>query len=215
MDRSLKLSEKLFCLAINPNKGGLLMSASSVLSMTLAGSVVVELMKQDLIAIENKVIRLKNPTMQSDEIHEFFLRHIREHRKDRKLRSWISYFNMRGRKVQKLFIRNLVRKNVLRTEERRILFIPYEKVFLMDRDLVETIRRDVENVMLSQSGSSEEMVVLAMMTEKTNLLSRIFPDRARRKEASRNLKNMPETEVSKAVKDAIQMMHAAVYASIS
>lgn len=215
MDRSLKLSEKLFCLAINPNKGGLLMSASSVLSMTLAGSVFVELMKQDLIAIENKVIRLKNPTMQSDEIHEFFLRHIREHRKDRKLRSWISYFNMRGRKVQKLFIRNLVRKNVLRTEERRILFIPYEKVFLMDRDLVETIRRDVENVMLSQSGSSEEMVVLAMMTEKTNLLSRIFPDRARRREASRNLKNMPETEVSKAVKDAIQMMHAAVYASIS
>lgn len=215
MDRSLKLSEKLFCLAINPNKGGLLMSASSVLSMTLAGSVVVELMKQDLIAIENKVVRLKNPTIQSDEIHEFFLRHIREHRKDRKLRSWISYFNMRGRKVQKLFIRNLVRKNVLRTEERRILFIPYEKVFLMDRDLVETIRRDVENVMLSQSGSSEEMVVLAMMTEKTNLLSRIFPDRARRREASRNLKNMPETEVSKAVKDAIQMMHAAVYASIS
>lgn len=215
MDRSLKLSEKLFCLAINPNKGGLLMSASSVLSMTLAGSVFVELMKQDLIAIENKVVRLKNPTMQSDEIHEFFLRHIREHRKDRKLRSWISYFNMRGRKVQKLFIRNLVRKNVLRTEERRILFIPYEKVFLMDRDLVETIRRDVENVMLSQSGSSEEMVVLAMMTEKTNLLSRIFPDRVRRREASRNLKNMPETEVSKAVKDAIQMMHAAVYASIS
>jgi len=54
-----------------------------------------------------------------------------------------------------------------------------------------------------------------MMVDKTNLLSRIFPDRARRKEASRNLKNMPETEVSKAVKDAIQMMHSAVYASIS
>ncbi len=215
MDKSLKLSEKLFCLAVNPKNGGLFMNASSALSMTLTGSVFVELMKKELISVENGMAHLRNPAIQSDEIHEFFLTRIRERGKDRKLRNWISYFNVRGRKIQKLFIRSLVRKNVLRTEERRILFIPYEKVFLMDRDLVENIRRDVEMALFNLAGSSEEMVVLAMMVDKTNLLSRIFPDRARRKEASRNLKNMPETEVSKAVKDAIQMMHAAVYASIS
>lgn len=215
MDKSLKLSEKLFCLAVNPKNGGLFMNASSALSMTLTGSVFAELMKKELISVENGMAHLQNPAIQSDEIHEFFLTRIRERGKDRKLRNWISYFNVRGRKIQKLFIRSLVRKNVLRTEERRILFIPCEKVFLMDRDLVENIRRDVEMALFNLAGSSEEMVVLAMMVDKTNLLSRIFPDRARRKEASRNLKNMPETEVSKAVKDAIQMMHAAVYASIS
>lgn len=215
MDRSLKLSEKLFCLAVNPNNGGILMSASSALSMTLSGSVFVELIKKELITVDKGMAHLQNPAIQSDEIHEFFLNRIRERGKDRKLRNWISYFNVRGRKIQRLFIRSLVRKNVLRTEERRILFIPYEKVFLMDRELVENIRRDVEMAMFNLTGSSEESVVLAMMVDKTNLMSRIFPDRARRKEASRNLKNMPETEVSKAVKDAIQMMHAAVYASIS
>jgi hypothetical protein len=215
MDRSLKLSEKLFCLAVNPDKGGLLMSASSALSMTLSGSVFVELMKKGLISIDGGITHLQNPAIQSDEIHEFFLNRIRERGKDRKLRNWISYFNVRGRKIQRLFIRSLVRKNVLRTEERRILFIPYEKVFLMDRDLVENIRRDVEVTLLSLAGLSEDSVVLSMMVAKTNLMSRIFPDRARRKEANRNLKNLPETEVSKAVQDAIQMMHAAVYASIS
>ncbi len=215
MDKSLKLSEKLFCLAVNPKNGGLFMNASSALSMTLTGSVFVELMKKELISVENGMAHLQNPAIQSDEIHEFFLTRIRNRGKDRKLRNWISYFNVRGRKIQKLFIRSLVRKNVLRTEERRILFIPYEKVFLMDRDLVENIRRDVEMALFNLAGSSEEMVVLAMMVDKTNLLTRIFPDRARRKDASRKMKNMPETEVSKAVKDAIQMMHAAVYASIS
>jgi hypothetical protein len=215
MDRSLKLSEKLFCLAINPKNGGILLSASSVLSMTLTGSVFVELMKKQLVSIENKLVHLSNPTVQQDEIHEFFLNRIRLRGKDRKLRNWISYFNVRGRKIQRLFIRSLVHKNVLRTEEKRILFIPYEKVYLMDRELVETIRKEVEQASLGLYDSSEDSLILAVMVAKTNLLSRIFPDSARRKTAARYLKNLPETDISKAVQDAIQMMHAAVYAAIS
>jgi len=50
-----------------------------------------------------------------------------------------------------------------------------------------------------------------MMVGKSNLLSRIFPERAQRKEAARFLKNLPETPISKAVQQAIQMMHTAVF----
>jgi hypothetical protein len=213
MDKSLKLSEKLFCLAINPNNGGILLNASSALAMTLTGSVFVELMGKGLVSIENGIVHLVNPTFQNDEVHDFFLNRIRLHRKDRKLRAWISYFKIRGRKIQKHFIRSLVRKNVLRIEEKRILFIPYEKVFLMDRDLVESIRREVVITLLGRIEHSDESIILAIMVGKTNLLSRIFPERAQRKEASRFLKNLPETPVSKAVQDAIQMMHAAVFAA--
>jgi hypothetical protein len=215
MERSLKLSEKLFCLAVNPKNGGILLSASSALSMTLAGSVFVELMNKNLLSVQNGVVHVLNPAIQTDDIHEFFLNRIRQRRKDRKLRNWIMYFNVRGRKIQRLFIRNLVRKNVLRTEEKRILFIPYEKVYLMDREWVESVREEVENAVFGRSGSAEEMLILAVMMAKTNLLSRIFPERSKRKEAAGYLKNLPETDISKAVKEAIQMMHAAVYASIS
>jgi hypothetical protein len=215
MDKSLKLSEKLFCLAVNPRKGGILLNASSALSMTLAGSVFVELLKKELISIQKGVVHLENTSVQNDEIHEVFLNRIRLRSKDRKLRNWISYFNVRSRKIQKLFIRSLSRKNVLRTEEKRILFIPYEKVYLMDRELVENIRKDVEIALLERTASSDELIILSVMVGKTNLLSRIFPDRERRRQANRNLKNLPETDVSKAVQEAIQMMHAAVYAAIS
>jgi len=51
------------------------------------------------------------------------------------------------------------------------------------------------------------------MAGKTNLLQRVFPERVQRKEAARNLKKLPETQVSKAVQEAIQMMHAAVVAA--
>lgn len=211
MDRSLKLSEKLFCLAVNPIRGGILLNSSATLAITLTGSVFVELMNKGLVSIEKGVVHLENPTFQNDEVYEFFLNRIRLRGKDRKLRTWISYFNVRGRKIQKQFIRSLVRKNVLRTEERRILFIPYEKVFLMDRDLVESIRKEVETTLQGRTEQSDESIVLAMMVAKTNLLRRVFPERAQRKEASRFLKNLPETPVSKAVQEAIQMMHAAVF----
>lgn len=213
MKQALKLSEKLFCLSVNPKNGCILLNASAALAMTLTGSVFVELMNKGLVSIENGIVHLVNPTFQNDEVHEFFLNRIRLRGKDRKLRTWISYFNVRGRKIQKHFIRSLVRKNVLRTEEKRFLFIPYEKVYLMDRELVESIRKEVETTLLGRGESGDESIILAVMTAKTNLLSRIFPERAQRKEAARFLKNLPETQISKAVQEAIQMMHAAVFSA--
>jgi len=151
MDKSLKLSEKLFCLAVNPKKGGIYLNATAALTMTLTGSVFVELKQKGFVFINRGMVHLVNPTIQSDEILEFFLNRLRLRNKDRRMRSWIMYFNARGRKIQKLFIRHLVQKNVLQTEERRILLFPYTKVFLKNRELVERIRKDVENALIGSS----------------------------------------------------------------
>ena len=213
MERSLKLSEKLFCLAVNPKNGGFLLGPSSVLAMTVTGSVFVELMDKELISMNDKRVHVQSSVPQNDEIHDFFLNHLKLREKDRKLRTWISYFNMRGRKIQKHFIRVLVRKNVLRTEERRILFIPYEEVFVSDRELVEKIRQEVENTFMGKGIATDQSLILALMVAKTNLLPRIFAERAQRREARQFLKTLPETPVSKAVQEAIQMMHAAVFAA--
>jgi hypothetical protein len=215
MRQDLKLGEKLFCLAVNPNKGGLLMSASTSIGITLAGAVFVELFNKELLTIENGLVRLKNPTPQNDEIYEFFLKHIRHHEKGRKLRSWFSWFYARGRKVRGVFIRSLTRKNILRVEEKRFLFIPYQKVFLMDRSLVESIRLELEDFLLGKTEPNDAVVVLSLLVEKTGLLSRVFPERAQRKIAAKNLKKLPETAISKAVQEAIEMMRAAVFVATS
>ncbi len=215
MDRSLKLSEKLFCLAVNPKRGGILLSAAAALNMTLTGSVFVELIKEGVISIDSGLVHVLDKAVLDDKIHEFFLNRIRHRARERKMRNWISYFNVRGRKIQRLFIRRLVRKNVLRTEEKRILFIPYEKVYLVDHELVETIRKEVEQASLGLYDSSDDSLILSVMVAKTNLLSRIFQERSRRKDAARYLKKLPETEISKAVQEAIQMANAAVFIAAS
>lgn len=215
MNQDLKISEKLFCLAVNPNKGGLLMSASTAISISLTGAVFVDLLNKNVLSIENNLLRLKNPTVQKDEIYEFFLKPIREREKGRKLRNWFSWFHARGRKVRKVFIRSLTHKNILRVEEKRFLFIPYQKVYLMDRNLVESIRLELEDFLLGKTEPNDNMVVLSLLAEKTGLLSRIFPERTQRKIAAKNLKKLPETAVSKAVQEAIEMMRAAVFVATS
>jgi hypothetical protein len=85
----------------------------------------------------------------------------------------------------------------------------------MDRELVESVRKEVENASLGRGEPTDDSLILAVMVAKTNLLSRIFPEKSQRKEAERNLKSLPETPISKAVQEAIQMMHAAVIASVT
>jgi hypothetical protein len=187
------------------------MNAFSTLDITVAGSVLVELMNNGIISFEKKGIHLIKPSVQNDVIHEFFLNPIRQHGKDRKLRNWISWYHFRARKIRKLFIHELVLKHVLRVEERRFIFIPYEKVFLMDRSLVENMRKEVEDTLLGKVEATEESVILAMMVAKTNLLRRVLPDRNQRKIAAAFIKSLPETPVTKAVQEAIQLMHTAAY----
>lgn len=215
MKQDLKLSEKLFSLAVDPTRGGILRGSYSVLGITLSGSVLLELAHKELISVDQGMVRMQNPSIQQDEIHEYFMHHIRRHGKDRKVRTWISWFSGWSRKLQKAYIRQLVLKNVLRVEEKRFLFFPYEKVFLMDKDLVENISREVKDVLLGRKESNEEMVILSIMAEKTNLLGRIFPNRAERRIAASNLKKVPETPVMKAVKEAVQIMHAGYVAATS
>ncbi|MDP3913654.1 MAG: hypothetical protein Q8R96_07950 [Bacteroidota bacterium] len=79
--------------------------------------------------------------------------------------------------------------------------------------MVESIRKEIEATLLGKTQPSDYSIILAVMAGKTNLMSRIFPERTQRKEAASNLKKLPETPISKAVQEAIQMMHAAVVAA--
>lgn len=211
MRQPLKLSEKLLCLSVNPKSGGFLMSTSSSLGITLAGSLLVELMNKGFITMRDKHVHLEKSSVQYDAVHEYFLGPIRQHGKDRKIMTWISWYNMRARKIRKLLIRDLMRKNVLRVEERWFLFIPYDKVFLMDRALVENLRKEVADTLLGKTEADEESIILAMLAIKSNLLRRILPDRQQRKMAAAFIKKIPETPVTKAVQEAIQLTHTPVY----
>ena len=215
MKQDLKLSEKLFCLSVNPSKGGIYQEAAAALNMTLPAAVLMELISKGILSTDNKRIHLANPSHQNDPIYEFFLDPVRKHGKDRRISSWISWYNLRARKIHKLFIRDLVQKNMIRVEERRFLFIPYDQIFLMDTSRVENMQLEIENVMLGKTEATEETTILAFMVSKTNLMRRILPDRAQRQIASLFIKKLPETQVSKAVSDAITMMNATVFIAAS
>lgn len=191
------------------------MGVSPVLGMTLSGSVLIELMHKGLISIDNGMVHLVNPSYQKDEIHEFFMSQIRLRNKDQKIRTWVFRFNRSAGKIQKMYISRLVRQNVLRLEEKRFLFIPYQKVYVQDRTLVESIRNEVKKTLMGKNEPTEEAVVLAIMAAKINLLKHVIPDKAERKIATSNLRKLPEMPVVKAVKEAIQIMYTTIVGAAS
>lgn len=213
MDSSLKISEKLFCMAVNPVKGGILMNSATALPMVLTGAVFYELSKNGIISIEDNIVVLKNRNINSDEILEFFLRHLRLKEKNRKIRYWVSYFNNKSRAIHKKFIIGLVRKNILRVEEKRFLFIPYKKTYVSNRPLVESFSKEIEQFVSGKIKENDEIVILALLALKLNLMGRIFPDRKERKEAVRKLKKLPESEITKAIQDYVNMINTAVIVS--
>lgn len=210
MEKSLKLSEKLFCLAVRPVSGGIFLTATSGLAISLTGAVFIELLNLGLLSLDKKYIHINDRKLHTDPIHEYFLRPVRERQEARKLSRWIGYFNMKGRKIQKMFIRELVRKGVLRTEERRIFFIPYEKVFLKNQQLGDSLRREVEQTALGIKPAEEETVILTLLAHKINLLPQIIKDRQQRKLARKKLKDFPENQMTRAVEEAIESIRTAM-----
>lgn len=210
MEKTFKLSEKLFCLAINPAKGGVLMNSATALPMAITGAVLYELSKQDIISLKDNIVSLKSSNINSDEVFEFFLKHIRLKEKNRKIRYWISYFNNKSRTIHKMFVTGLVRRNILRVEEKRFLFIPYKKTYLSNRVIVESFAKEIEEFALGTKNYSDDIVILSILAQKLNLMSRIFPDRQKRKEAAKKLKSIPESDISKAVQEFMNSINTAV-----
>jgi hypothetical protein len=212
MVQHLKLSEKLFCLSINPS-GGIFMSSFGNLSLTLTAAVFDELLKKELISITNGKVHPIDSSARNDAVHEFYLHAIRSKPHERKLQNWMIWFNRRARKIRMIFAKELASKNILRIDKKRFFFISYDKIYLSDLELVEKIMKEVEEAIFSTTFSNDNSVLLAILCNFTNLIKRIVHDKVKQKHAKNILKKLPENDVVKALNEALDFMYASAFAT--
>ena len=92
METSLPLSQKLYLLGINPEKGGIVSASHSAMSYVLSGAMLLELYKNGNIKFEDKRVILLN-AKSDNEIHRFLLEKIRKVNSPKKIGTWINKFN--------------------------------------------------------------------------------------------------------------------------
>lgn len=213
MDKSLSLTEKLYLLAVHPENGGIRMSASNAMRYVLAGALIFELIHSQSIRMENKRIYLLN-SRSKDPLHLIVIEKLVKHKNQMKISSMITKLSFSSATVRRNIQDNLVRKRLLRLEEKRFLFFRWKKPVLISKQVVHRLQDEIKKWIQGGTSGGEEIMLLSLL-QPAGLMGSIFPDRNNRKAAGKDLKKLTaDSQVSASVSAAIAAADA-VAAAVS
>lgn len=213
MEKSLSLSEKIYLLAVHPEKGGIVFSAAQKLDFALLGALFLEMMLDKKIEVENKRIKVVNPKS-NDSIQNYLLQKMSKASQSRKITTWISKFRLSMKRIRRHIKSSLVQKRLLRLEEKQFLFFRWKKPMVLNKQYLYKLKSEIENQIFQGTDIEENLMLLALI-KPSGLLKQIIPAKDKRKTANRKLKQlMAGNQVSEAVSSAIAAAQA-VAASVA
>ncbi len=207
MNESIPLSQKLYLLGINPQKGGIISASYTAMDYVLIGTLFLELYQNKNINFENKRIVVLN-TKSDNSLHQFLLEKISKSKHPLRISRWINklYFSLKH--IKKEIQESLVEKRIIRMQPKQFLFFKWKKPFLVNKQVVYKLVAEIEKLIFNGTANEDEVILLSFL-KPAGLLKRIFPEREKRKKAKRKLnKLMVDNPVSIAVADAISAAHA-------
>lgn len=207
MEKSTSLSEKLYLLSVNLEKGGILFSAGTAFNYASVGALILELVLEKKIVVEDKRVKILNVNSKNA-LHRFMLEKIKKAKKSCKLSRWIHKFNFSFKHIRREIESGLVQKRLIRLEEKRFLFFRWKKPYLLNKQVVFKLQSGIENQIFN-GAESEENILLLSLIKPAGLLKKVVPDKTKRKIAGKKLKQMmEENQVSEAVSAAVAAAHA-------
>ncbi|WP_346854395.1 GPP34 family phosphoprotein [uncultured Draconibacterium sp.] len=203
MENSIPLSQKLYLLGIHPEKGGIVSSSYSAMNFLLSGAMLLELFKNGNIKFKDKRVVLIH-TKTNNATHKFLLDKISAAKSPRRISSWINRFNMSNKKIREGVQKELSEKRIIRMQAKQFLFFKWESPAIMNKSLVYHLVDNVKEQIFRGTSVEEELILLSFI-RPGKLLYRLYPDRQKRHEADKKLKNLlVDNPVSKSVEEAIQ-----------
>ncbi len=212
----LTIYEKLMLLALNDEKGTVVLSASTALPYGLAGAAVFDLFVRNRVDFDNKRLLVKNPEPVGDPVLDDLLEQLAASKKIRKIDNWVERLGSRIGSRKKMVLEGLIKKGILRKESHKILWI-----FNGDRYPAEDMRPEnevrsrIRAVVLDDQKPAFDDLALISLIRACDLISDIF-DKPDRKAARAKIKHLTANEqIGKAVSETVQGIIAAVSAATS
>lgn len=207
MENKIPLSEKLYLLGINPEKGGIVSASYSVMNYLLSGAMLLELFKNGNIKFQDKRVVLLN-TKTDNETHRFLLEKISETKSPKKISTWINKFSFSNKKIYKGVQKGLEEKRIIRMKSKRFLFIKWKSPVIANKSALYHLVDQVKELIYKGTSEEEELIFLSFI-RPGKLHYRLYKDRQKRREADKKLKNiLVDNPVSKSVEEAIQAAQA-------
>jgi hypothetical protein len=213
MNESIPLSQKLYLLGIHPEKGGIISSSQTAMNYILVGCLFLELYQNENITFENKRIIVRNHRSEIP-LHSFMLKKLSASDRPLKISRCISKFNSSFKFIRKEVQKELVQKRLIRMQQKQFIVFKWKVPVITNKQVLYRILQEVQDSVFEKKPDENEIILLSFI-KPAGLMKRIFPERNKRKQASKNLKEiMVNNPVSIAVADAISAAQA-VAASVA
>ncbi|WP_347838134.1 GPP34 family phosphoprotein [uncultured Draconibacterium sp.] len=217
MDKPIPLSQKIYLMGINPEKGGISSRSYTAMDYVLLGTLFMELYLEKKISFDEKRIIVRT-TSSDNQLHRFLLQKMSKAKSPRKIGTWINKLYFSLKQIREEVQSGLVNQHLIKMETRRFLFFKWKTPVATNKQYLFKLERKIENDIFKGSSAEEDLIFLSFI-EPAGILHRLFSDRKKRKQAKQQLKKLLlENRVSGAVADAItasQAIAASVAVSVA
>jgi Golgi phosphoprotein 3 len=209
------LSEALFLLALDDERGTVGMNASNTLGYGLAGATLLELLLRGRLSIEGKKVAIADGTPTGDDIIDDALSEIAASRRARDAQHWVGHLQRRIPHHRDRLLARLVARGILQHEEDHILgIIPRQRYPQADGTAEAELRTRLRAVALEGAAPDGFTAPLLGLIQACRLEGVLFK-REERKRAKERIKEIVRGDVvGKAVADAIASVEAGVTAAV-
>jgi len=216
METRLSLAEELLLLALNDEKGTVLMAGATGLPYGLAGALLGELIDAGLLRIEGKTLVAGPMGTARDEFLDGILAQVRSAKRPRDLRYWVGRIGRSGGKIKAKVADRLVGKGIVQREEHRVLLIFPTTRFPQVNPMPEYGARErVRAALRGMTPPDERTAALIGLAYACELLGQLF-DKSERREVKKKAKEIALRQpVGEAVVRTIEAVRAAAIAAAS
>lgn len=207
--------EQFLLLAQHPSKGRFSVSGLHI-QYGLAGAILLEMTKMEVLSLSDEKVQLKKGLKFDHPIFKTCSDLIYQSKKDRKIRYWINKFARQSKKTKWFVIHSLVKKRLLRIEERKFLgLIPYKKTYLIESKTRDTLIQQLKSSILSGQNIKQEDLMTLGLVEACKMHKLFSNDKQELKSIQKSLKKViKDSPIASTVNQTIIEVQAAILTAI-
>lgn len=198
----LNLAEELLLLALDTDTGELILPVTTSIPYGISGAILLELFNRDKIVLENNLVIVKNLDKLYDKILNEVLELFKKEKESKDLKYWVKKIIIEFPDLIEKVINNLVDKNILKKEEKKILWIiPVETYPINDPLPTVNTRLRIRQIVLEDLQPNGKDLALLSLIKATNLIDELFL-KDERKQAENIINDLIKNEeIGKVIKD--------------
>lgn len=205
------LYESFILLALDRLKGKFLIDSLS-LNYGLAGALLLQLTKDELISVEQKKIVVKNNGSRENKILDDCLTLIKSSRKIRSAKYWVNKIGSRAGKYKIQILNDLVDKRILSVKKRKVLWIfTITNYPVIDNTQIDEVKNRLVDIVLNYRKPELDELLMLSLVNSCKLTRIIFPNKNDHKKANERLKELTKNiEIGETIAQTIKEIQAAV-----